>query len=350
MGEVLGLGVTHGPFIIYPPEELPIIWPRSLTRPWVPEELKDPANWPDQVRAEWGDDEGLQAALTHHSRLMEGFRKARAALDAFNPDVVIIWGDDQYENFHDDVVPAFCVYAEEEYQITPFNQRNHLNTTRNIYNESPDWVLRTKGHRQAGKELATHLLRNNFDVAYAYKQLHHQYGHAFWRTVMHLDVDRQGFPYPIVPFHVNCYGSNFVRNKGESPVNRQPGAEPDPPGPSPKRCFDLGAEVARFAQQSPYRVALVGSSSWSHAFLVEKHHYLWPDVEADRARYEELSAGDYRAWRGLSTEQIEDAGQQELLNWVCLAGALDELGLKPDYAEFVETWIFNSPKTMAIFK
>ena len=43
MGEVLGLGVTHGPFIIYPPEELPIIWPRSLTRPWVPEEMKDPA-------------------------------------------------------------------------------------------------------------------------------------------------------------------------------------------------------------------------------------------------------------------------------------------------------------------
>ena len=147
-----------------------------------------------------------------------------------------------------------------------------------------------------------------------------------------------------------CYGSNFVRNRGGSPHNRQPGAEPDPPGPTPRRCFELGAEVGRFAQRSPYRVALVGSSSWSHAFLVEKHHYLWLDVEADRARFAELSAGNYQAWKQLSTQQIEDSGQQELLNWVCLSGALDQIGLKPQYAELVETWIFNSPKATAIFQ
>ena len=147
MGEILGLGVTHGPFVIFPPGELPVIWPRSLGRPGVPEEMQDPANWPEPLRAEWGDDEGLR----HHSRLVAGFRKTREALDAFNPDVIIIWGDDQYENFHDDVVPPFCVYAEDEYEITPFNQRNHLNTTRNIYDADPDWVLKVAGHRQAGK-------------------------------------------------------------------------------------------------------------------------------------------------------------------------------------------------------
>ena len=99
MGDVLGLGVTHGPLLIYPPEELPIIWPRSLTRPWVPEEMKDPANWSAPVRDEWGDDEGLQVALDHHARLVAGCQKAREALDAFQPDVVGIWGDDQYETF-----------------------------------------------------------------------------------------------------------------------------------------------------------------------------------------------------------------------------------------------------------
>lgn len=350
MGEVLGLGVTHGPFIIYPAEELPNLWRNSLARPWVPSELQDPKNWPAPLRAELGDDDGLKAAIQHRGRLVEGFRKAREALDAFQPDVVVIWGDDQFENFHDDVVPAFCVYAEDEFEITPFNQRNALGTSKNVYNESPDWPLRVKGHRQAGKELATYLLNNDYDVAYAYRQLHHPFGHAFWRTVMHLDVDHKGFPYPIVPFHVNCYGSNFVRNKGGGPQNRQPGAEPDPPGPTPRRCFELGAIVAKFACQSPYKVALVGSSSWSHAFLVEKNHFLWPDVEADRARYQELSDGNYQAWKHLSTEQIENAGQQELLNWICLAGAMEAVDLKPQYLEFVETWIFNSPKTMAIFR
>ena len=33
----------------------------------------------------------------------------REALDAFKPDIVLIWGDDQYENFKRDCIPAFCV-------------------------------------------------------------------------------------------------------------------------------------------------------------------------------------------------------------------------------------------------
>ena len=32
-------------------------------------------------------------------------------------------------------------------------------------------------------------------------------------------------------------------------------------------------------------VALIASSSWSHAFLTPKNHLLYPDVEADRALY-----------------------------------------------------------------
>ena len=35
--------------------------------------------------------------------------------------------------------------------------------------------------------------------------------------------------------------------------------------------------------------------------------------------------------------------------WVCLAGAMDELGYRPDYLEYVETYIFNSDKCMAVF-
>ena len=43
----------------------------------------------------------------------------------------------------------------------------------------------------------------------------------------------------------------------------------DPPSPSPKRFMDLGAATARALRDSPFRVALLASSSWSHAFLVE---------------------------------------------------------------------------------
>jgi hypothetical protein len=99
----------------------------------------------------------------------------------------------------------------------------------------------------------------------------------------------------------------------------------DPPSPAPWRCFDLGGMVARVLSESPWRVALIASSSWSHAFLTPKHQLLYPDVDADRALYEKLRVGDYQAWRATPLAAIEESGQQEMLNWMCLAGAMAEL-------------------------
>ena len=101
MGEVLGLGVTHGPYVLYPEENMANILKRRLQSGDLTEDYKDPANWPQAMQEEWGTDEGLSSAHSHRLRLVEGFRKARATLDAFNPDLVLIWGDDQCENFHE---------------------------------------------------------------------------------------------------------------------------------------------------------------------------------------------------------------------------------------------------------
>ena len=78
--------------------------------------------------------------------------------------------------------------------------------------------------------------------------------------------------------------------------------------------------------------------------------WLWPDLESDRARFEELRDGNYDAWRRVPTADIEKAGQQELLNWMCLAGAMAELGRKPEIVDYVETYVFNSNKCLALFK
>ena len=71
--------------------------------------------------------------------------------------------------------------------------------------------------------------------------------HAFINTILYLDYDRQGFPYPVVPFHVNCYGSSVIAKRG-STAHLTGDADPnlvDPPGPNPRRCFDIGGAVAR---------------------------------------------------------------------------------------------------------
>ena len=77
---------------------------------------------------------------------------------------------------------------------------------------------------------------------------------------------------------------------------------------------------------------------------------VWPDVASDKLRYEELAKGDYKAWKDISVAQLEDAGQYEMLNWVCLAGAMDELNQKPTHTEFVESYVFNSSKVIAIME
>ena len=77
------------------------------------------------------------------------------------------------------------------------------------------------------------------------------------------------------------------------------------------------------------------------------NYQLWPDVAADRALYEALERGDYSAWHGYTTDQIEDSGQHEVLNWFCLLGAMEALGRKPDKATFIETWAFVSPVVFA---
>jgi hypothetical protein len=43
-------------------------------------------------------------------------------------------------------------------------------------------------------------------------------------------------------------------------------------------------------------------------------------------------------------------GQQELLNWVCLAGAMTELGRRPVWTDLAETYVYAAPKAFAVFE
>jgi hypothetical protein len=342
MAEILALGISHYPPLAGPDERMAYILKRMLQNPRLPASLRDPAGWPQAMRAEWGDDDGVSAAARHRADLVAALMKTRAALDAFKPDFLVIWGDDQYENFREDVVPPYCVAAYDSFKITV--------PPGNVWGEPAGERFETPGHPRAARRLATGLIEAGFDAAYAYKPLHHSLGHAFANAVLYLDYQRVGFPHPIVPVAINCYGRKVISQRGGFPDFERTLADDDldPPAPTPRRLFDLGAATARILAASPWRVALLASSGWSHAFLTEKNHFLWPDTPADRRMYEALRAGDYETWRNHAAAAVEDSGQQELLNWMCLAGALSELGRKPAWTEFIDTWIFNSSKAFLV--
>ncbi len=253
MAEILALGISHYPPLHGKDDRMSWILKRMLQNPQLPQELRTPAGWPAAMRAEWGNDEGAASAARHRADLVAWMDKTRAALDAFKPDFVLIWGDDQYENFKEDVVPPYCISAYESFKFA--------SPPGNVWGET-DKTFELAGHRAAAKMLATRLIEEGFDTAYAYKPLHHPLGHAFTNAIMYLDYHRKGFDYPIVPFAINCYGRRVLAQRGGLPVFDRviDDADLDPPAPTPRRLFDMGAATARVLAQSPYRVALLASS------------------------------------------------------------------------------------------
>ena len=223
------------------------------------------------MRIEYGEDEGYASAVHLRERMVAGFRKLRKELDEFNPDFVVIWGDDQYENFRADIIPPFCVLAYDDFEAQPFAHRQ-----RNAWDEPKDKTFKYREHKEGARGLVSGMIDRGVDMAYAYQPLHEPgLGHAILNTILYLDYDRKGFDYPVVPMLVNCYGSRVIRNKG-------------------------------------------GAAEYS------------PDPDPRPAR--------------------RPSAAQELLNWACLVGAVDELDYKADIVDWYETYIFNSTKCLAVFR
>ncbi|GIT45258.1 MAG: hypothetical protein Ct9H300mP11_31940 [Chloroflexota bacterium] len=61
------------------------------------------------MRIEYGEDEGPKTAAEHRARLVKGFRPNTVCDRRFQARYVLIWGDDQYENFREDIIPPFFV-------------------------------------------------------------------------------------------------------------------------------------------------------------------------------------------------------------------------------------------------
>jgi hypothetical protein len=352
MAEVLGLGLSHYPPLCLPDADMASLLSRTLLDSSIPERERQPENWPAAMRAEWSDDRGTKAAATHRTALVAGFDRVRKALDAFEPDAVIIWGDDQYENFKEDLIPPFAVLAYGDLDLYPWNDAQTSSMMKgraNVWGEGASARYRLRGRPDIAKHLVAGLLEQDIDVAYAYKPLHHaSLAHAFMNAILYLDYHRSGYDHPTICFPLNCYGRRVVSAKGF--ITRMDAElEFDPPSPSPKRFMQVGAATARVLKASPWRVALVASSSWSHAFLCDRTWRLRPDTPEDRALYDAMRAANYDAWRATSLEALEEAGQHEVLNWFALAGAMEELGARLEWSTFVETHVFNSNKVFAVY-
>ena len=130
MGEILAVGITHYPPLAGRDETMAFILKRMLENPHLPEKWRQSRKTGPKRCARSG-------APTRAPRRREfiandcvhALRKTRAQIDEFRPDFIVVWGDDQYENFREDVVPPYCIYAHESFEFGPGPMPN------NIWNE-----------------------------------------------------------------------------------------------------------------------------------------------------------------------------------------------------------------------
>ena len=299
MAEIFGLGCSHGPIILTPPE----VWHKGRERIY----SRIPGyETPAQLLEELGQDNGLTQDKLDHQKVIESFKVMRDRLHQWEPDVLIFIGDDQAENFLQDNLPPFCLYTGDQVDGYPF-QRRAART--NLWDAEPEKKFSFNCPKLFAQGMRNFLIRDGFDIASSSALKGWEWGlaHSIINPLVFLDPEGK---YPLLPLFVNCYGEE---------------AGPDyPPRPTPARCYELGRGIRRFLDQRSERVVVVASSSWSHSFLAHKFQCRSIDIETDRVYLEWVRGGQGSKLAGLTPEEIQESGDHEILNWIVALGILGD--------------------------
>jgi len=230
--------------------------------------------------------------------------RLRADIAAANLDALIVVGDDQEELFDHTNMPAIGLWYGPTIP-------NAARPTR----DNPTWLDRARGEflepetdtvYPCDQRLALRLLASlaaaGFDLSASQSApVGKHEGHAF--SFVHKIL--MAAPIPVVPLFLNAY----------YPPNQ----------PSPARCFALGQALRAAIEADPTeaRIGLLASGGLSH-FVV--------DEDLDRAIVAAFQSRDFAFLRDLPLRKLQ-SGSSEIRNWICLAGALDDLELDwIDYA------------------
>jgi len=255
---------------------------------------------------------GLEAELTpekfrqRDEACLTAVEDLGGALKNSRADVVVVFGDDQQEQFHDENMPTFAIYHGKTLPVVKDNKHRPSGWKDA---ERRGWA-ETAEQYDTAHELANHLIRAlvdaEFDIARCNKLREEiGVGHAFsflYRRIL------PGGKLPMVPVMVNTY----------YPPNQ----------PTPKRCYAFGRAVRKAIEswKSDQKVAIMASGGLSHVVI---------DEEIDAMTIDGLKNKKPEMLFKLPRERLR-GGTSEILNWVALAGAMEDRKLK--YFEYVTTY------------
>jgi hypothetical protein len=312
---LFGLGTSHGPMLSIPPE----YWKDRVSfdkqarhfyqgKTYTFDEmaaLRKDANIADQITPE--------VMMERHTRNQSAIRQLADYFDLHRPDVAVVVGNDQMEIFTDQHVPALAVFWGDHVEGHPrspeFLAKLHPAVARAETDRTPAAHTDYPCSPELGKHVIQSVVTDGFDVSQLTKlptgeigsnAVPHAYGFVY-RRIMRDKVPVQ------VPVLVNTF----------YPPNQPPAG----------RCFQFGRALARAVASwsEDIKVAFIASGGMTHFVL---------DESFDRELLDAMQAGDAARLAGVP-ENMFQAGTSEIKNWIVVAGAMAEAGLKMSVVDYV---------------
>jgi len=284
MAKLVGcLAMSHAPQLMLNPDH----WGLLNTR--------EKEQLPDKPEL---DRETAEVKWAKWNGCMEAIAKLGQKLEAFDPDVLIVVGDDQHENLVDDNMPPFSIYMGEEVEASV--SLRYLN--------QPKSENRTKYRVDAklAGALVAGLMDEGFDPAYSKRTRYDGgLGHAFARVLKFLTPDASR---RIIPVMVNTYY---------------------PPAPSAHRCAQFGVALGKLVDRFPSadRVVVIGSGGLSHTKI---------DEQLDERFIRALQHNDTDDMGAIPASVLVE-GTSEIRNWIVTAAAANCSGTMVDYFPLYRT-------------
>ena len=314
---VLGVWTTHGPQLSTTAEQWMLRVPADKARKhWFKGKQHSFEELVEMRRGERLDEQSTLAARTRrHADCQAAIATLAEIWADVNPDVCVVFGNDQRELMLPACQPAFTVYYGETFWNGPLAPERAATLPPGI-GES-EWANRPERRTEysALPDLAARLLERGMNEAWDFTASkawpehpapHHHVGtpHAFAYILRRVMEDRA---IPMLPIITNTF---FPPNQ-----------------PRPWRCFELGQLVHRVISEwdRDVRVAVVGSGGMSHFVINE---------EFDAGLIRAVKSRDVEWLRQIDPNLMHD-GTSELLNWVSAAGCLFETELDGDLIAYV---------------
>lgn len=318
---VCGFGTSHGPLLSTPAER----WDLRAA-----DDRKNPAHpfrggvytFDELVAVREGERDfekemSLPVREERHTRNQAALDKLAAKAAEYDPEIMVVVGDDQHEWFFDDIQPAFAIYCADQVVNVKLDEER-------MKAKSPGIQAAMRGYFPTGEDhvypvpadlahaIIAQTIADEFDVAVSAEQRKGPHGtigigHAVAFVYRRILRDE---PVPLVPILLNTY---FPPNQ-----------------PTAKRCYEFGRSIGRAIAgwNSDKRVAVSASGGISHFVVDEEFDTRILDAIRDRDTDTIFAV----------PENIFRSGTSETKNWITVAGILHETDLKMNLIDYVPSY------------